>query len=83
MYDIQWFKVEKNIFYNRKIQLLLGYKDGRRVLIKVLGIRNKVDMIEGIISECYSHVFVVRTKFGNKSFTYTDVLIGNIRVDVK
>lgn len=27
MYDIQWFKVEKNIFYNRKIQLLLGYKD--------------------------------------------------------
>ena len=28
MYDIQWFKVEKNIFYNRKIQLLLGYKDG-------------------------------------------------------
>lgn len=56
---------------------------GKRVLIKILGIRNKIDMIEGIISECYSHVFVVRTKFGNKSFTYTDVLIGNIKVDVK
>lgn len=28
MYDIQWFKVEKNIFYNRKIQLLLRLKDG-------------------------------------------------------
>ena len=56
---------------------------GKDVVVKVLGIRNKVDRIEGIISECYSHVFVVRTKFGNKSFTYTDVLIGNIRVDVK
>ena len=56
---------------------------GRRVLIKVYGIRNKVDMIEGIISECYSHVFVVRTKLGNKSFTYTDVLVGNIKVSVK
>ena len=56
---------------------------GKRVLIKILGIRNKIDMVEGIISECYSHVFVVRTKFGNKSFTYTDVLIGNIKVDVK
>ena len=56
---------------------------GRRVLIKVYGIRNKVDMIEGIISECYSHVFIVRTKFGNKSFTYTDVLVGNIKVSVK
>lgn len=56
---------------------------GRRVLIKILGIRNKIDMVEGIISECYSHVFIVRTKFGNKSFTYTDVLVGNINVDVK
>ena len=56
---------------------------GRRVIIKILGIRNKVEMVEGIISECYSHVFIVRTKFGNKSFTYTDVLIGNIRVSVK
>lgn len=56
---------------------------GKRVLIKILGIRNKIDMVEGIISECYSHVFIVRTKFGNKSFTYTDVLVGNIKVNVK
>ena len=56
---------------------------GRRVIIKILGLRNKTDIIEGIISECYKHVFIVRTKFGNKSFTYTDVLIGNIRVIVK
>ena len=34
MYDIQWFKVEKNIFYNRKIQLLLGLKDGEVYVIK-------------------------------------------------
>lgn len=41
MYDIQWFKVEKNIFYNRKIQLLLGYKDGDtylRVWIQLLSL---------------------------------------------
>lgn len=56
---------------------------GKRVLVKVLGIRNKVEMVEGIISECYSHVFIVRTKFGNKSFAYTDVLVGNIRISVK
>lgn len=56
---------------------------GKRVIIKILGIRNKMDIVEGIISECYSHVFIVKTKFGNKSFTYTDVLIGNIRVSVK
>lgn len=41
MYDIQWFKLEKNIFYNRKIQLLLGLKDGDtyiRVWIQLLSL---------------------------------------------
>ena len=28
MYGIQWFKIDKNIFNNRKIQLLLKRKDG-------------------------------------------------------
>ena len=56
---------------------------GKRVIIKVLGIRNKIEMIEGIISERYQNVFIVITKFGKKSFTYTDVLVGNIRVNVK
>ena len=56
---------------------------GKRVVIKVLGIRNKIEMVEGIISECYQNVFIVLTKFGKKSFTYTDVLVGNIRVNVK
>ncbi len=56
---------------------------GKRVIIKVLGLRNKTDIIEGIISECYKNVFIVTTKFGKKSFTYTDVLVGNIRVTVK
>lgn len=56
---------------------------GKRVIIKIFGIRNKIELVEGIISECYSHVFIVRTKFCNKSFAYTDVLVGNIRVNVK
>ena len=56
---------------------------GKRIIIKVLGIRNKIEMVEGIISECYQNVFIVLTKFGKKSFTYTDVLVGNIRVNVK
>lgn len=56
---------------------------GKRVIIKVLGIRNKTDIVEGIISECYDNVFIITSKFGKKSFTYTDVLIGNILVTIK
>lgn len=41
MYDIQWFKLEKNIFYNRKIQLLLSMNDGDtyfRIWIQLLSL---------------------------------------------
>ena len=56
---------------------------GKRVIVKIYGIRNKIDTIEGIITECYSKIFVVKTKFGNKSFTYTDILVGNIKLTLK
>lgn len=41
MYGIQWFKVDRNIFNNRKIQLILKHKDGDlyfRVWIQLLTI---------------------------------------------
>lgn len=56
---------------------------GKRAIIKVLVIRNKTEIFEGIISECYPNVFILSTKMGKKSFTYTDVLVGNIKVKIK
>lgn len=56
---------------------------GKRAIIKVMGIRNKTEIFEGIISECYRNVFILSTKMGKKSFSYTDVLVGNIKVSVK
>lgn len=56
---------------------------GKKVIIEVLGLRNKTDIVEGTISECYKHIFIVSTEYGKKSFTYTDVLVGNIRVSIK
>ncbi|MGN1311042.1 MAG: phage replisome organizer N-terminal domain-containing protein [Clostridia bacterium] len=41
MYGVQWFKVDRNIFNNRKIQLILKHKDGDlyfRVWIQLLSI---------------------------------------------
>ena len=56
---------------------------GKNVLIKVLGIRNKNEYIDGTISECYQNLFMVDTINGKKSFTYTDYLIGNILIKLK
>ena len=41
MYEVQWFKLEKNIFCNRKIQLLLSLNDGDtyfRIWIQLLSL---------------------------------------------
>lgn len=56
---------------------------GKEVLIKVLGIRNKIDYVNGKIVECYPNVFIVESDNVKKSFTYTDVLIGNILMHIK
>lgn len=56
---------------------------GNKVKIKIFGMRNKIEVIEGIICECYKHIFLINTSLGKKSFTYTDVLLGNIKVIVK
>ena len=56
---------------------------GKRAIIKVMGIRNKSEIYEGIISECYPNVFVLNTKNGKKTFSYTDALVGNIVVNIK
>ncbi len=56
---------------------------GKRAIIKVMGLRNKTEIFEGIISECYNNIFILSTKMGKKSFTYTDVLVGNIKVTIK
>lgn len=55
----------------------------RNVKVKVHGIRNKNDLINGTITECYPNVFIVNTKCGKRSFSYSDVLIGNIVVKIK
>ncbi len=62
MYGIQWFKVDKNIFNNRKIQLLLKYKDGDtyfRVWIQLLA----------IAVECANNG---RLEIGTKPITFVD-----------
>lgn len=70
----------KTIYASRD---LIKSNYGKRAIIKVIGLRNKTEIYEGIISECYNNVFILLTKNGKKSFTYTDVLIGNIKVNVK
>ena len=50
------------------------------VMIKVSGSRNKNQMFKGVINNVYPNIFTVLVECVNKSFTYADVAIGDVRI---
>ena len=50
----------------------------KEVTIKVLGSRNKTQIYRGLIDKCYSNIFTVLTEGSYKTFTYSDVAIGDV-----
>lgn len=52
----------------------------KQVMIKVSGSRNKTQMFKGIINNAYSNIFTVLVEGVNKSFTYSDVAIGDVKI---
>lgn len=55
----------------------------KNVIIKIKGIRNKSEIVEGKIVQCYRNLFIVDSNNIQKSFSYVDVLIGNVIIKVK
>ena len=56
---------------------------GNNVVVKVKGIRNKNELVYGIIDECYKNIFTVDTNTFKRSFSYKDILLGIIVVMIK
>ncbi len=59
-------KIEKNI--------------GRKVRITVYGMRNKTSCYDGIISATYPNIFTIKERNMEKSFSYADVITGDIKI---
>ena len=52
----------------------------KEVMINVSGSRNKKQMYKGVINNVYSNIFTVLIEGVNKSFTYSDVAIGDVKI---
>ena len=52
----------------------------QEVMIKVSGSRNKNFMYKGIVNNTYSNIFTVLVDGVNKSFSYSDVAIGDVKI---
>ena len=55
---------------------------GKKIKFRYNGSRNQIEEFEGIITNCYNFVFIIDVGNINKSFSYSDVLIGNLDINI-
>ena len=60
---------------------MLALKD-KRIKFRFNGSRNQIEEFEGIITNCYNYVFIIDLGNMNRSFSYSDVLIGVLDVNI-
>ena len=54
---------------------------GRKVRINVYGLRNRKNVYEGRLDGCYPNIFTVNVDGSSKSFTYSDVITGEVKIE--
>lgn len=52
----------------------------RRVIVTVYGLRNKINRYEGILYKVYPNIFSIIENGVEKSFSYNDYIIGDIKI---
>ena len=65
---------------DRVKDIVKSYKNKKYKFI-YKGSRNQIEEFEGIITDCFSSIFIIETTNGfKKSFSYNDFIIKNIRI---
>ena len=52
----------------------------KKVIVTVYGLRNKIDRYEGILYKIYPNIFSIWEDGTEKSFSYNDYIIGDIKI---
>ena len=65
-----------------KIRANISSLKGKKIRFRYNGSRNQIEEFEGIIDNCYNYVFTIDLGYICKSFSYSDVLIGVLDVNI-
>ena len=52
----------------------------QQVMLKISGSRGKCEMIKGYVTDVYPNIFIVNVENRSRSFTYSDVAIGDVKI---
>ena len=55
---------------------------GKKAVIYVFGLRNKTNKYEGFIEKVYPQIFSFRTKGELKIFSYSEVISGEVKINI-
>lgn len=55
---------------------------GEKIKFRYNGSRNQIEEFEGIIVDCYNFVFIIDTDKVKRSFSYSDVFIGVLELNI-
>ena len=55
---------------------------GKKIRFRYNGSRNQIEEFEGVIINCYKSLFTIKVEQITKSFSYSDVLIGILDVNI-
>jgi len=64
------------------IKAFIKNNQGRTINIKIFGLRNKVENVQGTIKDIYPQIFTVETKTGIKSYSYSEIISGEIKINI-
>ena len=56
--------------------------EGKRIRFRYNGSRNQIEEFEGVIVDCYNCVFVIDTDKVKRSFSYSDVFICVLELNI-
>lgn len=58
----------------------IAKKINRKVIVSVYGLRNKINRFEGTLYKVYPNIFTILVNNEEKSFTYRDVITGEVKI---
>ena len=65
-----------------KIKTEVKELENKKINFKYNGSRNQIEEFEGVITNCYKAVFLIKGDNFSKTYSYTDVLIGALEINI-
>ena len=62
------------------IREVLKQNKGKKVQVKIFGMRNKTETLRGTLEEVYPQIFIIRTDNNTRSFSFSEIINGEVKL---